>query len=138
MKSIEDLLSQMPLKEPSAELDRRIAAILSPGVAHRQWKQVAIWSHLLTAAACLTIGLLLGRSSSQANPDLAVRTTPANDRTIHRILQPIPRPAADGNGPDRTDIDSQTHMVEFRFRDCMACHDYAEQSAAAASTSDFM
>ena len=134
MKSIEDLLNQMPLRAPSRDLDRRIEAVVSPGNERRRWKHVAVWSHVLTAAACLLLGVLVGRfGANDAGPSefVSFMDQPGRyDSLDRRILQPVSAGSDDVNTAVDNDIDPQTHFVEYRYRQCIACHEYSEDSSA--------
>jgi len=133
VKSIEDLLNQMPLRVPSRDLDRRIEAMVAPGNERRRWKHVAVWSHVLTAAACLLLGVLVGRFEAGDAERVIVQSSigppgplGSSDR---RILQPISAGTEDAHSVDANGIDPQTHFVEYRYRQCVACHEYSVGSA---------
>lgn len=82
MNSIEDLLKQMTLKEPSPDLDDRVMASLTESPQRERSKSQVSWSHLLTACACLLAGFLIGRlampeASTDASNVAIQSTTPA-------------------------------------------------------------
>jgi hypothetical protein len=132
MTPVEDLLRKMSLREPSADLDRRVSASLQPGSERRLWKQVAFWSHIVTAAACLVIGVIIGQSQNETRTPPGTESFMDRGHASHRVLRldsvvappsdEVPREALES-------LNSHTHFTEYRYRQCVACHQYTEPSA---------
>lgn len=133
MNPVEDLLQQVSLREPSDDLDRRVMASLQPEATQQLWKRVAFWSHIVTAAACLIIGVVVGQSQSSNNHE-NLRPISWLDRAPEPAKVLVPNSLvvpADTLEP----LNPQTHFTEYRYRRCVACHQYTEPSTVSIDSS---
>ncbi len=133
MNPVEDLLQQVSLREPSDDLDRRVMASLHPEATRHLWKRVAFWSHIVTAAACLVIGVVLGQlQSSNTHENLRpiswLDRAPKSDKVLVPNSLVVPAETLEPLNP-------QTHFTEYRYRRCVACHQYTEPSRASVESS---
>jgi len=138
MNPVENLLARMPLREPSPDLDRRVTASLQPGSERRRWKWVAFSSHVVTAAACLVLGVIIGQWQNE--PGLQPGMMSFMDR-IDEAHEDLRLDSVVVSLPDIVpseelkSLNPRTHFTEYRYRQCIACHRYTESSATLTDSS---
>ncbi|MEZ6128712.1 MAG: hypothetical protein R3C59_08520 [Planctomycetaceae bacterium] len=101
---VEQLLSQMKLKEPSWELDDRICgAITSDGMKTRRVSQIrpsAFLAASVLGVACLLAGVAIGRASTSQSVNELLTDT-GSDRMNDAVDQKRPVQLESGVGMDR-------------------------------------